>query len=197
MIDLNYEISSCFHRPLYIFERTLRDRIDSSMSNFLGDPNWLINHENHTIFSHEHIKIFKTLIKAELKSTIHLNQKILLQQLHLLDLINFYFQPYGLYYHTTISSHYPYLDPVKCRSSYVLRRLFKIRDIRNSVYHHNEIAHDPNLPKKFNLLCDYIYWMSGDLFTAELTEDKKRFEEAYRYIQHAYIPVEPIEYLML
>ena len=59
MIDLNYELSSCFHRPLYIFERTLRDRIDQTMGNYLNDSSWLINHENHPLFSNEHIKVFK------------------------------------------------------------------------------------------------------------------------------------------
>jgi hypothetical protein len=157
MIDLNYELSSCFHRLLYIFERTLHDRIDQTLGNYLNDSNWLINHENHPLFSNEHIKVFKVLIKEQLKSTIDLNQKLLLQQFHLLDLINFYFPPYGLYYHTTISLHYPYLEAQKCKSSFIIRRLFKLRDIRNSIFHHNEIVHDEHLPKKFKLLSDFIY----------------------------------------
>jgi len=194
MIDLNYELSSCFHRPLYIFERTLRDRIDQTLANYLNDSNWLINHENHPLFTNEHIKVFKVLIKEQLKSTIHLNQKLLLQQLHLLDLINFYFPPYGLYYHTTISTHYPFLEPQKCKSSFIIRRLFKLRDIRNSIFHHNEIVHDEHLPKKFKLLSEFIYWMTGDDYKKQLEEDRKRFLDTYCYVRAAYIPVDPIEY---
>jgi hypothetical protein len=192
--DLNYELLSCFHRPLYIFERTLRERIDQSMAQYLDDEKWLINHAKHPIFSHEHTKIFETLIKAELKATIHIEQNRLLQQLHLLDLINFYFPPYGPYYHTTISSHYPFLDPKKCRSSYIISKLFKIRDIRNSVYHNNEIAHDQNLSRKFHRLIEFIQWMTGEKFKAELNQNLKNFEVALGYVKIARLPVEVIEY---
>ena len=52
------------------------------------------------------------------------------------------------------------------------RRLTDIRVLRNRVFHHEPIWHDPTLHNKYNEIVAMIRWINGDLFDMALLLDR-------------------------
>ncbi len=175
LYNANIRLSQSFHPILSQFEVTLRNTIDSELTNYFGDKKWIINEKNGFMNdaslrpSSYYLK--NQVLKSERKFTKIgvpiISSKVLADQ------------SFGFWVHLFLPHHFSLLSatPIKIfqylpatenrRSIY--RRLDKIRKFRNRVNHCEPICFNSSnvdcahVQTIRNFVYDLIQWIEPDL----------------------------------
>ncbi len=176
----NIELSEALYPVLSILEISLRNAIHQKLSTHFNDPYWFKN-----ILPDE----FQVAVKkAEQK--IHLQQKPLTPDRMIAEL-NFRFwnrlfnRHYARQLWKPLRTIFPYLPKQQRRRDTIDDALFRIRTLRNRVYHYTPIFHNLNyLEMVYREIYIFLSWLHHSLPAALHKTD--RFQQVVGYAKKQY-----------
>ncbi len=175
--NFNIEISKCFYTPLHLLEVAIRNNLSIELGKYLGDQQWLMNYDSHCIFhKREQKKISLALAKVQEKNR-PLEMGRIIAELNFGFWCNLYDRPYMEFQKKTIKNQYPYASR-KQRNIFNLKNsLYRIRLLRNRIFHYEPIWHWVDLQIYFDDIKQLLCWINPELCITSFNQSEIVFKE--------------------
>lgn len=172
----NIELCKNLYPLINIFEVTLRNSIDSALTEFFDVPDW---NDVIPLMQTEQIMVNEAKNKIKKKGKEYSHPR-LVSELTLGFWVALMGKKYNAQKFRSFMIKNMFYDcPSEQKSSAVLQRnLAEIRFLRNRIAHHERISHWKDLNQKHDLILDFIRWISQDMHKIAVNNDT--FEAVYK-----------------
>jgi hypothetical protein len=173
----NLSLCEALYSPLQMCEVALRNALNSALVEICNTDQWY-SRLDLTVWGRGQITSCKQRIRKARRDVTPGRVVAELNFDFWTSLFEAHYEQFTPFLPRGIRRVFPKLPKSQHNRRFVKRRLERIRELRNRVFHHERVVHWKDLAEQHSQIIEVIYWVSPEL--AELSQRLDRFARVHR-----------------